>query len=101
MKIHKGDTVKIMAGKNKGKTGKVLRVLPKNDKIVVEGINIYKKHQRPKRQGEKGEVVSVVRPLPISNAMLVCTNCKKASRAGYRFENDNKVRYCKKCKGSL
>ena len=100
MKIHKGDTVKIMAGKDRGKTGKVLRVLAAENKIAIEGINIYKKHQRPKQQGQKGEVVSVNRPLTVSNAMLVCASCKKASRTGFRLEGDKKIRYCKKCQGT-
>ncbi len=98
MKIKKGDTVKIISGKNQGKTGKVLRVDSKIEKITVEGINVYKKHVRPKRQGEKGEVVSVTRPLPLSNAMVVCPSCGKPIRVGFKAEGDaKKVRYCRKC----
>lgn len=98
MKIKKGDTVKIISGKNQGKTGKVLRVDSKIGKITVEGINVYKKHVRPKRQGEKGEVVSVTRPLPLSNAMVVCPSCGKPIRVGFKAEGDiKKMRYCRKC----
>ncbi|MCP6720385.1 MAG: 50S ribosomal protein L24 [Patescibacteria group bacterium] len=101
MKIHKGDTVKVLAGKDKSKTGKVIKVNPNNSRVTVEGVNLYKKHVRPKRQGEKGEIVQVVRPINSSNLMLVCSSCNRATRVGYRLENDKKVRYCKKCKSLL
>ncbi len=101
MKIKKGDTVKIIKGKDKGKTGKVLKVFFKNNKILIEGLNLFKKHVRPKRQGEKGEIVLVPRPINVSNVMLFCQNCKNATRVGYIFENENKARYCKKCSARL
>jgi large subunit ribosomal protein L24 len=97
MKIKKGDTVKIITGKDKGKTGKILKVLLKKDKILIEGLNLYKKHVRPKRQGEKGEVVLVPRPIDVSNVMLVCPNCNQAVKIGYRFDVERKLRICKKC----
>lgn len=98
MHIKKGDTIKILSGKDRGKIGTVLKVFPQNGKISVEGLNLYKKRVRPKRQGEKGETVLVPRPLPASKAMVVCPACKEAARVGYRIENTRKVRYCKKCK---
>jgi len=98
MRIKKGDTITIIAGKDKGKTGKVMRVDVRSGRIVVEGVNVYKKHVRPKKQGEKGEIVDVVRPIHDSNVMLVCPSCSKASRVGYRIEISSKERYCKKCK---
>ncbi len=98
MKIKKGDTVKIISGKDRGKTGKVIHVHTKIGKITVEGVNVYKKHVRPKRQGEKGEIVSVTRPLISSNALVVCPSCGKAIRVGFKAEKDTKkVRYCRKC----
>lgn len=97
MRIIKGDTIKIMAGKDGGKQGKVLKVLPKIGKVLVEGLNLYKKRVRPKRQGEKGQVVSVPRPINASNAMIVCPSCGKAVRIGYRLEKDKKTRVCRKC----
>jgi len=97
MKIKKGDTVKIITGKDKGKTGKILKVLLKKDKILIEGLNLYKKHVRPKRQGEKGEVVLVPRPIDVSNVMLVCPNCNQAVKIGYRSDAERKLRICKKC----
>ena len=101
MKLHKGDTVKIIKGKDSGKTGKIIRVLRDKDKIVVEGLNIFKKHARPKKQGEKGEVVRVSRPLHASNAMIICGSCKKPTRIGVKIEEKNKFRICKKCKAKL
>jgi len=97
MKIKKGDNVKIIAGKDGGKSGKVLKILTDKNKILVEGLNLYKKHVRPKNQGEKGQVVSVPRPIDASNIMLICSACGRAVRVGYRAEGDAKKRYCKKC----
>jgi len=97
MRIIKGDTIKIMAGKDKDKQGKVLKVLPKTGKVLVEGLNLYKKRVRPKRQGEKGQIVSVPRPIDASNAMIICPSCGKAVRTGYRLEKDKKTRICRKC----
>ncbi len=97
MRIHKDDTIKIITGKDKGKTGKILKVLLKKNKVLIEGLNLYKKHIRPKRQGQKGEVVLVPRPIDASNVMLVCLSCNQAVRIGNRFEAGKKVRVCKKC----
>lgn len=101
MHIKKGDNVKILQGKDRGKTGKVLIVDTKNGMVMVEGVNLYKKHVRPKRSGEKGQVVQLARPLHVAKVQLVCPNCHKAVRAGYRTEGAIKVRYCKKCKAAL
>ncbi len=97
MKIHKGDNIKITTGKDTGKSGKVLKVFPDKNKILIEGLNLYKKHVRPKNQGEKGQVVSVPRPIDASNVMLVCSSCGGAVKIGYRVEEKTKKRYCKKC----
>ncbi len=97
MKIHKGDTIKIINGKDKGKTGKVLKILIKKNKVLVDGLNLYKKHVRPKNQGEKGEVVSVPRPMDVSNVMIFCSACSKAVKVGYRSDAGKKIRICKKC----
>jgi len=102
MNIHKGDTVQIRGGKDRGKTGKVLRIAMKNGTILVEGLNMFKKHARPKRQGEKGEIVSLPRPLDISKVMLYCSNCKRGVRVGAGRDSDReKTRYCKRCQISL
>ncbi len=101
MYIKKGDKVKILAGVDKGKSGKVISVSPDRNRILVEGIQMVKKHQRPKKQGEKGEIISIPRSLHASNALLVCSNCGKASRIGKKLEGDKMARYCKKCKVTL
>ena len=99
MKIKKGDTIKIICGKDLGKTGKVLRILPEKGKAVVEGLNLKIKHVRPKKEREKGQRISFPAPINISNLMLVCSKCQKATRVGYKILGDGKkVRICKKCK---
>lgn len=98
MKIHKGDQVKIISGNDEGKQGKVLAVFPKEGKIVIDGLNIKKKHARPRQQGKKGELVRIPAPFPVSRVMLVCPKCGKAVRAGYRVNAGTKSRFCKKCK---
>ena len=97
MKLKKGDTVLIISGKDKGKKGKILRVLPKSGKVVAEGIFIIKKHVRPKRQGEKGQRIEIPAPIDVSNAKLVCPKCNKAVRIGYKLTEKKKYRVCKKC----
>lgn len=101
MKIKKGDQVKMKAGKDSGKTGKVLRVFSPEKKIVVEGLNIVKKHARPKREGEKGQRIEVPRKVDISNVMLVCPKCGKPSRVGYKKTEAGKFRVCKKCQSEI
>jgi len=97
MKIKKGDNILIIAGKDKGKSGKVIRSLPKDKKLLVEGLNLRKRHVRPKKQGEKGQIVQVPAPLDISNAKIICPKCGKATRVEYKIEGENKDRICKKC----
>jgi len=101
MHIKKGDTIKILAGKDRGKTGKVLHVDTKTSKVTVEGCNMAKRHMRPKKQGEKGEIVSIPRPIDISNVAIVCGNCKKTARITYRVDGKSKVRACAKCEAAL
>ena len=98
MRIKKGDQIQVIAGKSKGKKGKVTRVLPASGKIVAEKINVMKKHMKPKREGEKGQIVEVDAPFDVSNAMLVGPECGKMTRVGYSVKNGNKSRVCKKCK---
>lgn len=101
MKIKKGDMVKMLAGKDSGKTGKVLQAVPQDKKVVVEGLNIVKKHAKPRRQGEKGQRVEIPRRVQISNVMLVCPKCAKTTRVGYKLLNGKKQRICKKCQGEI
>ncbi len=101
MKIKKGDQVKILSGKDRGKKGKILQILPSLDKVVVEGANLLTKHARAKRQGQKGERVKFSAPLHISNVMLICPKCNKPTRLGFKKVENKKVRICKKCKISF
>jgi len=97
MNIKTGDTVLIIAGKDRGKSGKVNEVYPRSNKIIVESLNIVRKHVRPKKEGEKGQRVEVPRPIDVSNVKIICPKCKKAARIGYRVIGKGKVRICKKC----
>lgn len=97
MKIKKGDQVIIIAGKDRGKRGKVLEVLPKSGKLIVEGLNLRKKHVKPKKSGEKGQIVELPGFIPSSRVMFVCPKCAKPSRVGYKIAEKNKYRVCKKC----
>ncbi len=102
MNIKTGDKVKVIAGKDKGKTGKVVQVLPKLDRVVVEGANILVKHMRPRKQGEKGQKIQLPAPLNVSNVAFICPKCNKQSRIGNKIlENGKKVRVCKKCKETI
>jgi large subunit ribosomal protein L24 len=100
-RIKRGDTVTVIAGKDKGIRGEVLRVLPKEDRVVVERVNIAKKHQRPVQAG-RGQVqpgrIEFEAPIYLSNVMLVCPQCNEATRVGFHMTEDNvKVRVCRKC----
>ena len=101
MKIKKNDQVKILAGKDRGKTGKVLRVLSAEDKVIVEGVNIVKKHVKPRKEGEKGQRIELPGKANISNVMLICPKCGKPTRIGYKITDKNKFRICKQCKAEL
>lgn len=97
MKIKKSDIVYIEKGKDRGKTGKVLAVFPELAKAIVDGINIRKRHVRPRRMGEKGQVVQVPGRIAVANLRLICANCKKSTRVKYSVDNGKKNRICKKC----
>lgn len=97
MKIKKGDTVQVLTGNDKGKTGEVLEVMPKTQRVVVKGVNVRKKHIKPRKQGEQGGIVAVECAVLASKVNVVCPKCGKATRVGYSIEKDEKVRICKKC----
>jgi len=101
MKIRKGDTVKVLSGNDKGKTGEVLEVIPKTQKIIVKGINIRKKHIKPRKQGEEGGIIPSEFSIHSSKVAIVCPKCGKATRIGYSVEKDEKVRVCKKCGANI
>lgn len=98
MKIQSSDTVLVIAGKDKGKTGKVMRVLIKQKRVVVEKVNVITKHIK-KKQDQPGQKIKLEAPINVSNVKLICPNCKKATRVGYtKLANGKKARTCKKCK---
>jgi large subunit ribosomal protein L24 len=101
MKIKKGDTVLIISGKDKGKKGTVMQVFSKIGKIIVEGVNLKKKHRKPRKQGEKGQIVSLSAAFPLGNAELICPKCNQAARVGYKIVDKKKYRICKKCGGEV
>lgn len=101
MKLKKGDNILVISGKDKGKVAKILRALPKEGRVLVEGVNLKSKHIRPKKQGEKGQVVKVPMPMNVSNVKFICPKCGKATRLGYKILGDKKFRMCKKCKSEI
>ena len=101
MKIRKGDTVKVLSGNDKGKTGEVLEVIPKTQKIIVKGINIRKKHIKPRKQGEEGGIIPSEFSIHSSKVAVVCPKCGKATRIGYSVEKDEKGRVWKKCGANI
>ena len=101
MNIRKNDNVIMLGGKDRGKKGKVLFVFPAEDKVVVEGLNLIARHQRAKKQGQKGQVVHKERAVNASSVQLVCSKCGRPTRVGSRTVGKNKVRICKKCEGEI
>ena len=97
MKVKKNDTVLVVSGKDAGKTAKVLVALPKDNKVIVEGINIQKKHKKARSAQEVSEIVDRAGAIDASNVLVVCPACNKATRVAYKVEGDKKVRICKKC----
>jgi large subunit ribosomal protein L24 len=101
MKIKKGDQVLIIKGKDRGRVGKVIKALPKENRVVIEGLNLVKKHIKPRREGEKGKIIEIPRSISVANVKLICSHCGKATKVGYKFEGQEKYRYCKKCQKSI
>jgi large subunit ribosomal protein L24 len=113
MRIKTGDTVLIITGDDRGRTAKVLKVSPKGGRIQIEGINIQKKHHRPRKEGEKGQIIEKPGFISISNVKLVCPKCSKPTRVGYKVKSKvvsaqggkgsgkSKIRICKKCQAVI
>lgn len=97
MNIKKGDTVKILYGKERGRRGPVVAVDLKRERVIVEGLNLYKRHLKGDGRTRTSEIVTIEKPFPISKVMLVCPSCDKPTRVGIKQEGDKKVRVCKKC----
>ena len=101
MNIKKNDKVVVISGKDKGKEGKVLRADPSAGKLVVEGVNVASKHQKPKKQGEQGGIIKMETPNYACKVMVVCPKCGKPTRVAHKVDGDKKVRVCKKCGAEL
>jgi large subunit ribosomal protein L24 len=102
LKIKKGDRVRVLTGKDRGKDGNVTRVLPAAGKIIVDGVNVAKKHQRATKATMQGGIIDKDMPLPVANVAIICPSCGKATRVGYKIDGDGtKVRVCKKCGGEM
>ncbi len=96
MKLKKGDLVKVIRGKDKGKSGKIEKVFG-NDKVLVSNINQYKRHMKARSQSQPSEIITLTKPLPVANVMLLCPNCNATSRVGFKIEGEKKIKICKKC----
>lgn len=102
LRIKKGDRVYILTGKDRGKEGKIIKVFPKKEKIIVEGINRVKRHTRPSQRNPQGGIIEKEAPIHISNAMLVCPNCTNPTRFSVGFTKEGKkIRICKRCKEAI
>jgi len=101
MRIKKGDNVKILRGKDRSKTGKVLRVFPGSGRVIVENMNLVKRHKKSRRAGEQSERITVAMPINIANIQLVCPKCSKPTRIGRRIVDNKNVRVCKKCEAEI
>ena len=101
MNIRRDDKVVVLSGKDKGVEGKVLKADPKAGKVVVEGVNVATKHQKPRTQGEEGGIIKVETPIYACKVMVVCPKCKKPTRVAHKLTDGKKVRVCKKCGGEL
>jgi large subunit ribosomal protein L24 len=108
MHVKTGDEVLVIAGKDRGKRGKIKQALPRENRVVVEGLNIVKRHSRPRSQRRPGGIIEMEAPMHVSNVMLICPNCGRASRLGKHFLEEldhkgrpRKARYCKACEATI
>jgi large subunit ribosomal protein L24 len=101
MKLKKGDLVKIVLGKDKSKTGKIEKVLSRINKVLVTGVNQYKRHLKARSQGQSSEIVTITKPLAIANVALICPHCKVQTRIGFSIVKNDKIRVCRKCEKKI
>ena len=98
--VKKGDRVKVIAGRSRGKVGDVLRVLPAEQRVVVAGVNVIKRHTKPSNKQPRGGILEITKPLPAGKVALICPNCKKPTRIGYQL-GKAKARVCRKCGNTI
>ncbi len=101
MKLKKGDEIKVVKGKDAGKTGKIEKIFTKENKVLIPDVNQYKRHKKSRMAGEQSEIITITKALPVSNVALICPSCKKQTRVGYKMEGTVKVRVCRKCDAKL
>jgi large subunit ribosomal protein L24 len=102
LKIKKGDRVEVLTGKDRGKQGEVMRAIPAERKVIVDGVNVARKHQRATRATMQGGIIDKDMPIPVANVALICPSCGKRTRVGYKFDSSGaKSRTCKKCGGEF
>ena len=107
MKLKKGDQVIVIAGKDKGKKGKIEKIFPKLNKVLIPGVNLYKKHFKPQGENKPGGIIDVAKPLSVANVALLCPKCSQRTRVGYRVSKNppggraSKERICKKCQAII
>jgi large subunit ribosomal protein L24 len=101
MKLKKGDNIKVIKGKDKGKTGKIEKVLPKANKVLVANVNLFKRHLKARSQSQPSEIVTLTKPLAQASVVFVCPKCKKTSRIGFKIEKGVKSRICISCKSEV
>lgn len=101
MKLIKGDEVQVIRGKDEGKKGKIEKIFSKTSMVLIPEINTYKRHKKKRLQNEKSEIITLTKPLPVSNVILICPNCHKKTRVGFKIEKDRKVRICRNCKKEI
>jgi len=97
MNLKKNDNVIVIAGKDKGKKGKIIKILSAENRVIVEGVNLRKKRQRPRKQGEKGQTIEIAHPLHSSNVLIFCQSCGKGVRLGAKVNGQKKIRVCRGC----
>lgn len=101
MKLRTGDEVKITSGKDAGKSGKIEKVFSKEMRVLVGGVNQFKRHVKARVPGQKSEIITITKPVRVGNVALICPKCKKTARVGYKMLKDDKVRICKKCNAEI
>lgn len=101
MKFKKGDQIIVTAGKDKGKRGKIEKMFPQEQKMLISGVNMYKRHMKARSQSQPASIIDIVKPLPVANIALICPRCSLPTRVGWTIEGQEKKRICKKCKAEI
>ncbi len=101
MKLLKGDNVVMLSGKDRGKKAKILAVMPESGKVILEGLNMIKRHTKPRQQGKPGQIINKERAVSAAGVAIICKACGKVTRVGYLIDGNTKIRICKKCKSAV